>query len=342
VDVLVPTLDRSAELAVTLAGLAAQDDPPFRLVLADQSRRPAAEQPAVAAMLRVLAAQGREVEVHRRPERRGVAEQRDFLLGRSRAELVLLLDDDVWLEPGCLARLVAAIDRLGCGLVGCAVQGLSHLDDVRPAELAGFEPWRGPVAPERVRPGEATTRRVRVHNAANPAHLAASLGLDDDEWLAYRIGWVGGCALFRRDALVEAGGFGFWRRLPAAHAGEDVLAQWRVMERRGGAGILPSGAVHLEAPTTVRDRRVDATALIDAGPEDGPERREEEGEDMADTPSPIQVQRFLEGVDYPASRDDLVETARGAGADEPVLAALERLPERDYDAPTAVSEALAS
>ena len=29
VDVLVPTFDRPAELAVTLAGLAAQDDPPF-------------------------------------------------------------------------------------------------------------------------------------------------------------------------------------------------------------------------------------------------------------------------------------------------------------------------
>ena len=66
----------------------------------------------------------------------------------------------------------------------------------------------------------------------------------------------------RRRVLVEAGGFDFWQSLPAAHAGEDVAAQWRVMERRGGAGIVPSGAVHLEAPTTVPDRRVNVTEVV--------------------------------------------------------------------------------
>lgn len=34
------------------------------------------------------------------------------------------------------------------------------------------------------------------------------------------------------------------------------------MERRGGAGIVPSGAVHLETPTTVPDRAVDATEVV--------------------------------------------------------------------------------
>jgi hypothetical protein len=68
--------------------------------------------------------------------------------------------------------------------------------------------------------------------------------------------------MYRRQALNEAGGFRFWPRLPPEHAGEDVLAQWQVMERFGGAGILPSGAVHLESPTTVPDRSVEAYEAI--------------------------------------------------------------------------------
>jgi hypothetical protein len=64
------------------------------------------------------------------------------------------------------------------------------------------------------------------------------------------------------EALREAGGFQFWRDLPPDHAGEDVLAQLRVMARRGGCGILPSGAYHQELPTTVRRRRVDAPRVL--------------------------------------------------------------------------------
>jgi hypothetical protein len=40
------------------------------------------------------------------------------------------------------------------------------------------------------------------------------------------------------------------------HLGEDVVAQLRVMERHGGAGLLPRGGVHLELPTTVPQRDV--------------------------------------------------------------------------------------
>jgi hypothetical protein len=66
IDVLIPTAGRAAELAVTLAGLAAQDDPPFRVIISDQSdEAPGTEHPAVEAMIRVLRAQGRTVEVHR-------------------------------------------------------------------------------------------------------------------------------------------------------------------------------------------------------------------------------------------------------------------------------------
>lgn len=268
VDVLIPTAGRVAELAVTLSGLAAQQTPSFRVVVGDQSPGASAfEAPSVVSMARVLEAEGRPVVVHRRPAQRGLAEQRQFLLEASDAPYVLFLDDDVWLEPGALERMHQAITRLGCGFVGQAVQGLSHLGDRRPAEQAAFEEWTDGVSPERVRPGTPAFDRWRLHNAANLAHIAAELQLEPGEWRAYRIAWLGACTMYDRARLVEAGGFDFWPRLPPEHVGEDVAAQWRVMERAGGAGIVPSGAVHLEAPTTLEDRRVNAVDLVFAAPE---------------------------------------------------------------------------
>ena len=110
VDVLIPSFERQGELAVTLAGLAAQDAPAFRVIISDQTEgAPATEHPAVSAMVRVLRAQGRHVELKRHLPRRGLAEHRHYLLGLSRAPFVLFLDNDVWLEPGTLLRLSQAL-----------------------------------------------------------------------------------------------------------------------------------------------------------------------------------------------------------------------------------------
>ena len=61
-----------------------------------------------------------------------------------------------------------------------------------------------------------------------------------------------------------------------------------------------------------------------------------------DTPNPIQVQKFLSGIDYPAKKADLVDAAEKAGADDTVLDALRGLPDKDYDAPTDVSESISN
>lgn len=263
VDVMIPTANRPAALAVTLAGLAAQDDPAFRVVMSDQSPEPIGDAPAVAAMVRVLRAQGRPTEIIRHLPHRGMAEQRQFLFEKSSAPAVLYLDDDVWLEPGALATMHQALDELDCGLVGMAVQGLSYLDDPRPQEWAPFTTWQKGVEPESIRRDSPAHERWMLHNAANLTHIAAGVDLPERGWLPYRVAWIGGCVLYRRAALADAGAFEFWDRLPTDHAGEDVVAQWRVMRRKGGAGILPSGAVHLEAPTTLTRRRVDAPDVID-------------------------------------------------------------------------------
>ena len=268
VEVLVPTCDRPAELAVTLSGLAGQADPAFAVVISDQSAgEPGWEHPAAAAMVRVLEAQGRRVRRLRHLPRRGLAEHRQFMLDQATADQCLFLDDDVWLEPGALQQLSGALDELGCGFVGMAPQGLSFLNDRRPEQTAVFQAWDGPVSAEKIRPGGPGFDRWPLHSAANLSHVSADLKLQPGEWLPYRVAWLGGCVLYRREALTRAGGFCYWTGLPADHAGEDVLAQWQVMERYGGAGILPSGAVHLESPTTVVDRRVEAyEMLLNRGP----------------------------------------------------------------------------
>lgn len=262
VDVLVPTCERPHALSVTLAGLASQTVAATRVVISDQSDRPVAGDPLVQSMVRVLHRRGTVVEVdHHRP-RRGLAENRHHLLSRARSAHVLFLDDDVWLEPWAIERLLGAIEELHCGFVGFAVQGLSYLADHRPQEEAPFELWEGPVRPERLRPHEPGWERWTLHNAANPTHLGDRLALAKGDWRAYKVAWIGACVLYERQALLDAGGFTFWDRVPADHSGEDVLVQLRVMETRGGAGILPSGAVHLELPTTVERRSVECYEAV--------------------------------------------------------------------------------
>jgi Protein of unknown function (DUF2795) len=63
---------------------------------------------------------------------------------------------------------------------------------------------------------------------------------------------------------------------------------------------------------------------------------------MNATPNPIDLQKHLSGVDYPASRDDLVRTAEEQGANNELLDALRGIPDKEYDSPTAVSKAVSS
>lgn len=262
IDVLVPTCDRPVALAVTLTALAAQSFAGLRIVISDQSAGPAAfESAEVQAVLRYLEATGRQVEARRHLPRRGMAEQRAFLLSQVRAPFCLFIDDDVILEPDLVERLHRAIVREQCGFVGSALHGLSYRGQERPAQEA-IEFWNGPVTPETVLPDSSEWERHHLHSAANLFHLQARLGLERDATRHYRVAWVGGCVLFNTAMLRDAGGFDFWRELPREHCGEDVLAQLRVMERYGGCGIIPSGAYHMELPTTVTAREVDAPRVL--------------------------------------------------------------------------------
>lgn len=56
--------------------------------------------------------------------------------------------------------------------------------------------------------------------------------------------------------------------------------------------------------------------------------------------NPVQVQKFLGGMNYPATRDDVMDYARENGADDNIMHTLERLPSTSYETPADISQAI--
>ncbi len=63
-------------------------------------------------------------------------------------------------------------------------------------------------------------------------------------------------------------------------------------------------------------------------------------DEMDEIVNPIQVQKYLKGVDYPASKQDLLRTAEEEGADDNVLETLRMLPDMEFNSPNDVAEAI--
>jgi hypothetical protein len=78
-----------------------------------------------------------------------------------------------------------------------------------------------------------------------------------------------------------------------------------------------------------------ASTLMHAGRSRGRRNRH-----PAHRASPIAIQKYLRGVDYPVQKHNLLATARAEGADEAVLHTLAQLPERWYLSPIEVSRAI--
>lgn len=55
----------------------------------------------------------------------------------------------------------------------------------------------------------------------------------------------------------------------------------------------------------------------------------------------IEVQKYLSGMDYPASKEQLVEHAKKKGAPEDMINDLAGIPDGEYDGPNRVSKAVA-
>lgn len=264
IDVLIPTFQRKTGLAMVLTSLFAQTFTDFTITISDQTPREQSYLNCIEIQTAVQALRwrGHEVRLLSHPHRHGMAEQRHFLLEQGRAPYAHFLDDDVLLEPGVLERMFQVIQAENCGFVGCAATGLSYLDEQRPHQQH-IELWEGAVEPEPFDSKTIPWERHMINNAANPLHLEQRLA-PDGQPVRYKVAWVGGAnVLFDRAKLLSVGGFSWWPRLPVEHAGEEVLAQFLLLRRYGGCGLLPSGTYHLGLPTTLEDRHWNATALFD-------------------------------------------------------------------------------
>lgn len=56
--------------------------------------------------------------------------------------------------------------------------------------------------------------------------------------------------------------------------------------------------------------------------------------------NPIQAQKYLKGIDYPVTKEDLLEHAKREGADEELCRTLEQMPGEQFDTPADVSKAI--
>ena len=56
--------------------------------------------------------------------------------------------------------------------------------------------------------------------------------------------------------------------------------------------------------------------------------------------SPVEVEKSLKGVDYPAKKQDLIKHAQKHGANQDVLETLKDLPEENFQSPIDVSKAI--
>ncbi|MGZ3716547.1 MAG: glycosyltransferase family 2 protein [Ktedonobacterales bacterium] len=262
VDVLIPTYGRKTGLAVVLTSLLGQTFTDFDVIVSDQTADDMVylDSIEIRTLVRALEWHGHRVSLHRHLPRRGLAEQRQFLLEQSSAPYVHYLDDDVLLDPLVLRRMLDVLREERCGFVGCAATGLGYLEDVRPQQQQ-IELWDGGVCPEAFTPERIPWDRHRVNNAANPLHLEQRLTRNGQP-VRYKVAWVGGAnVLYDREKLLRVGGFSFWSELPPEHAGEEVVVQFLLLHEYGGCGILPSGTYHLGLPTTVEDRQRNATEL---------------------------------------------------------------------------------
>ncbi|HET9919632.1 MAG TPA: glycosyltransferase family A protein [Ktedonobacteraceae bacterium] len=264
VDVLIPTFGRKTGLAIVLTSLLGQTFTDFNVVVSDQTPGDDAYLSSIEIemLTRALTWHGHSVRLLRNLPRRGMAQQRQFLLEQSSEPYVHYFDDDVLLDPPVMERMLRVLQEENCGFVGCAATGLGYLDDVRPQQQH-IELWEGRVQPEPFEFKTIPWQRHLVNNAANPLHLEQKL-VRDGQPVRYKVAWVGGAnVLYDRAKLLDVGGFSWWQRLPPEHAGEEVLAQFLLLRKYGGCGILPSGTYHLDLPTTVEDRRTNAIELFD-------------------------------------------------------------------------------
>ena len=57
--------------------------------------------------------------------------------------------------------------------------------------------------------------------------------------------------------------------------------------------------------------------------------------------NPVEIQKHLKGVDYPANKQELTKHAKKQGADKEIISLLEKLPDdEEFDSPADLNKAI--
>jgi hypothetical protein len=56
--------------------------------------------------------------------------------------------------------------------------------------------------------------------------------------------------------------------------------------------------------------------------------------------NPIQIQKFLKGVDYPITKPEVIQRAQENGADKMAITVLTRIAGQKFDSPVELSQAI--
>jgi len=63
---------------------------------------------------------------------------------------------------------------------------------------------------------------------------------------------------------------------------------------------------------------------------------------MQQTAHPVQIQKYLSGLSYPATRDKIIAHAESQGATPEIITMLRAIDDREYGGPTELSEEIGS
>jgi glycosyltransferase involved in cell wall biosynthesis len=107
----IPTIGREETLPMVLMALAHQTNLPTEVILLDEAKKPVSENYCINQALDVLSLKGVRIKILRNRNKQGIGAARLELVREARNEFVLMIDDDVVLEPNCSEGLINAIIR---------------------------------------------------------------------------------------------------------------------------------------------------------------------------------------------------------------------------------------
>jgi len=266
--VAIPTYNGSAHLAETLAGILAQRDAAFDLLVRDDR-----SDDATVAMVRALAGDRARVEVN--SERLGLAGNWNRCVESARTPWVAIFHQDDLMRPGCLARRLDALSQPGADALGLLAEPADVIDasggpvpssiidpggiaDRDPSGVVDFEPGafaRRLAATNLLRCSAVTTNR-RAHQVLGGFDPSWRYVVDWEFWLraADRFGvrWIAG------DPLVSVRWHEGSETHRFKHGLDDLEESARLAALRGGRpGRALARAYLNRAHEALRGGRVD-------------------------------------------------------------------------------------